>query len=154
MPDRDRDAQGRARSARPRDGLGRPLPYGATAPAAVPDDLHLDATETLRRAQSLIDSGMPFQAHEVLEARWKNGPDTEREYWQGLAQAAVALTHLRRGNPHGARALALRAMTHLTGSPPMPGAVAVGPLCDQLTGIAAGKDNGLRLTQPSIEETV
>ncbi|MCZ9345950.1 DUF309 domain-containing protein, partial [Streptomyces sp. TRM76130] len=27
--DRDRDDEGRARNARPRDGLGRPLPYGA-----------------------------------------------------------------------------------------------------------------------------
>ena len=27
--DRDRDAEGRARNARPRDALGRPLPYGA-----------------------------------------------------------------------------------------------------------------------------
>ncbi|MDV9172856.1 DUF309 domain-containing protein, partial [Streptomyces sp. W16] len=26
---RDRDGAGRARNARPRDGLGRPLPYGA-----------------------------------------------------------------------------------------------------------------------------
>ncbi|MEU8571363.1 DUF309 domain-containing protein, partial [Streptomyces pathocidini] len=29
MGSRDRDEEGRARSGRPRDGLGRPLPYGA-----------------------------------------------------------------------------------------------------------------------------
>jgi hypothetical protein len=40
----------------------------------------------------------PFAAHEVLEARWKAGPDEERDLWQGLAQICVGLTHAARGN--------------------------------------------------------
>ena len=53
--DRDRDAQGRARNARPRDGLGRPLPHGAGGVDRVPDDLVLPPAESLREAQRLLD---------------------------------------------------------------------------------------------------
>ena len=52
---------------------------------------------------------MPFHAHEVLEASWKAAPEPERELWQGLAQLAVGLTHVLRGNPKGATTLLGRA---------------------------------------------
>ena len=107
--ERERDEQGRARNARPRDGLGRPLPRGATGVPRVPDDLLLPPGPTLVEAQRLLDAGMPFHAHEVLEARWKAAPDAERELWQGLAQLAVGWTHLLRGNPAGATTLLQRA---------------------------------------------
>lgn len=106
--ERDRDAEGRARNARPRDAYGRPLPRGAAGVERVPEDLSLTPEETLREAQRLIDDGQPFQAHEVLEARWKSGPDGERDLWQGLAQVAVGLTHVQRGNARGAAALLRR----------------------------------------------
>lgn len=142
---RDRDDSGRPRNLRPRDGLGRPLPHGAEGVAPVPEDLHLDAAETLRWAQNLLDRGMPFQAHEVLEARWKTGPAHEREYWQGLAQAAVALTHVRRGNHRGARSLAQRAQEHLGTTDPAPGGAAIDAVSRQLKAIAQGRDTGLRI---------
>ena len=53
--------------------------------------------------------GLPFHAHEVLEASWKAAPEAERELWQGLAQLAVGLTHVLRGNPTGATTLLQRA---------------------------------------------
>ncbi|MQA83080.1 MAG: DUF309 domain-containing protein [Streptosporangiales bacterium] len=112
--ERDRDVQGRARNARPRDAYGRPLPRGAVGVERVPDDLSLTAEETLREAQHLIDTGQPFHAHEVLEARWKSGPDDERELWQGLAQVAVGLTHLQRSNARGAAALLRRGADRVT----------------------------------------
>ncbi|WP_218566205.1 DUF309 domain-containing protein [Vallicoccus soli] len=104
-PDRDRDEQGRARNARPRDGLGRPLPHGAPGVERVPDDLVLPPAESLVEAQRRLDLGEPFQAHEVLEGTWKAAPEPERELWRGLAQVAVGLTHLARGNSAGAVAL-------------------------------------------------
>jgi predicted metal-dependent hydrolase len=58
--------------------------------------------ETLDLARSLVREGRPFSAHEVLEARWKAGPDGERDLWQGLAQICVGLTHAARGNSVGA----------------------------------------------------
>lgn len=64
--------------------------------------------EALDEAQRLLDTASPFQAHEVLEAAWKSAPDAERELWRGLAQIAVGLTHARRGNATGARALLSR----------------------------------------------
>jgi len=63
---RDRDAAGRARNARPRDGLGRPLPRGAAGDERIPDDLVLPPAQALGLAQQLLDEGRPFHAHEVL----------------------------------------------------------------------------------------
>jgi hypothetical protein len=105
---RDRDEAGRARNARPRDAAGRPLPYGTPGVPQVPDDLDLTPEETVTEAQRLLDEGLPFQAHEVLEAAWKSAPEPERELWQGLAQLAVGFTHVRRGNAQGACSLLRR----------------------------------------------
>ena len=99
--DRDRDTRGRARQARPRDALGRPLPYGASGVEPVPEAA-LPPDETIAVAHALIDDGRPFAAHEVFEARWKAGPPHERELGQGLAQICVGLTHSARGNDIGA----------------------------------------------------
>jgi len=110
---RDRDAAGRARNARPRDAAGRPLPRGAVGVERVPDDLVLGPQESLDEAQRFLDGGMPFHAHEVLEAAWKASEPAQRELWRGLAQLAVGLTHLQRGNARGAVALLRRGSEHL-----------------------------------------
>lgn len=105
---RDRDPAGRPRNARPRDALGRPLPKSVAGEPRVPDDLLLTPDASLASADELIASGRPFHAHEVLEASWKSAPDAERDFWQGLAQLAVGLTHAQRGNARGAVALLRR----------------------------------------------
>lgn len=101
---RDRDAEGRARQGRPRDALGRPLPYGTRGVDAVSEE-PLPPAETILWARELLERGRPFSAHEVCEARWKAGPAAERDLWQGLAQLCVALTHALRGNARGAHRL-------------------------------------------------
>jgi hypothetical protein len=110
--DRDRDDAGRPRQARPRDALGRPLPYGATGVEPVPEEA-LPPAEALHLARTLVRDGRPFAAHEVLEARWKAGPDEERGLWQGLAQVCVGLTHAARGNSAGAITLLERGAARL-----------------------------------------
>ena len=105
--DRDRDASRRPRQARPRDALGRPLPYGSAGVEPVSEE-PLPPSETVEAARSLVDQGRPFSAHEVLEARWKAGPDAENDLWQGLAQICVGLTHAARGNAAGAGRLVER----------------------------------------------
>ncbi|GAA4116745.1 DUF309 domain-containing protein [Streptomyces hundungensis] len=102
---RDRDDEGRARNARPRDGLGRPLPYGADGVARQPEGVARTPEQTLTEAQRLLDVGMPFHAHEVFEDAWKSGPPQEEPLWRGLAQLAVGLTHAARGNAKGGASL-------------------------------------------------
>jgi predicted metal-dependent hydrolase len=75
----------------------------------MPDDLDMPPAEALVEAQRLLDADRPFHAHEVLEAVWKAAPESERELWRGLAQVAVGITHLRRGNARGAESLLSRA---------------------------------------------
>jgi hypothetical protein len=103
--DRDRDPAGRARNARPRDALGRPLPRGAVGEERAPEGLVRTPAEALSEAQRLLDTGRPFHAHEVLEDAWKQSPEPERQLWRGLAQLAVGQTHLLRGNARGASTL-------------------------------------------------
>jgi hypothetical protein len=115
---RDRDAAGRARNARPRDGLGRPLDRGADGEPPAPDAPALAPDTALEAAQRLLDAGRPFHAHEVLEASWKAAPAAERDLWQGLAQLAVGLTHARRGNAAGAATLLRRGAARISASRP------------------------------------
>lgn len=115
-PTRDRDATGRARNARPRDALGRPLDWEAVGALPVSDEL-LPPEQALAEAQRLLDAGLPFHAHEVLEAVWKSVPRADGKLWQGLAQLAVGLTHARRGNARGAAALLRRGASRLDGYP-------------------------------------
>lgn len=74
-----------------------------------PENVVLSPTETLREAERLLAVGRPFHAHEVLEGAWKVCGDDTRELWKGLAQLAVGITHLRRGNDIGAVRLLTRA---------------------------------------------
>lgn len=110
--DRDRDSEGRARQARPRDRLGRPLAYGSVGVEPVSEE-PLPPAETIGYARQLLAEGRPFSAHEVYEARWKAGPDSERNLWQGLAQLCVGITHAERGNYVGAQRLIGRARSRL-----------------------------------------
>lgn len=114
MPDveRDRNAEGRPEQARPRDKLGRPLPYGAQGVEPVSEE-PLPPREAIAFARELADDGRHFSAHEVLEARWKAGPDEERDLWQGLAQICVGITHAHRGNPAGSARLIQRGVSRL-----------------------------------------
>jgi hypothetical protein len=104
---RERDAAGRPKNARPRDALGRPLPRGSTnvmpeeAPAATPE-------EALRRGIEHFNAGRYFQAHEAWEEAWHPAPEPERDFWQGITQVAVGLTHRQRGNARGSATLLRR----------------------------------------------
>lgn len=136
MTGRDRDESGRPRSARPRDALGRPLPPGSEGVPRIPDDLALTPAETLAYAQDLLDRGLAFNAHEVLEAAWKNGPADEQALWQGLTQLAVGITHAQRGNLKGATTLLRRASAHLAQQErPAPHAIDAAGLADFADGL-------------------
>jgi uncharacterized protein len=112
--ERDRDADGRAHNARPRDGLGRPLPYGASGVPRQPEGVARTPAETVDEAQRLLDAGRPFHAHEVFEDAWKANRDNhDAGLWKALAQLAVGYTHRLRGNQIGADRLLHRAAAAL-----------------------------------------
>ena len=150
--ERERNASGRAQNARPRDSLGRPLPRGSVGVERVPEDLVLEPVPALVEAQRLLDAGLPFHAHEVLEASWKAAPDQERELWQGLAQLAVGLTHVLRGNPAGATTLLERARRRVSlyADDPPYGIDAAGLVgwCDELLGLLGSSDGSVEPTTP------
>jgi predicted metal-dependent hydrolase len=110
--ERERDDVGRPKNARPRDALGRPLPRGAPGaleaepPARTPE-------EALARGIDHFNAGRYFQAHEAWEEGWHPAPEGERDFWQGLTQVAVGLTHRLRGNAHGSATLLRRGAKRL-----------------------------------------
>ncbi|BBZ32266.1 DUF309 domain-containing protein [Mycolicibacterium confluentis] len=145
--DRDRDESGRPRNSRPRDVLGRPLPPGSQGVPRISEDLKLAPDETLRYAQRLLDDGLAFHAHEVFEAAWKTGPAAERALWQALAQFAVGITHIQRGNPRGAAALLRRASDRIDEVPrPLPYGIDGDGLIESAQTIAADLDAGADIT--------
>lgn len=96
----------------------------------------LAPAETLAYAQDLLDRGLAFNAHEVLEAAWKNGPADEQPLWQGLTQLAVGITHAQRGNLKGATTLLRRASAHLAqANRPAPHAIDAAGLVDFADGL-------------------
>jgi len=101
------------------------LPYGSADVPRAPEGVLRTPAETIAQAQALLDTGLPFHAHEVFEDAWKTAgaaaadgtePVTasttaaaDRGLWKGLAQIAVGLTHLARGdNDRGAQTLLRR----------------------------------------------
>ena len=104
------------RNTRPRDGLGRPLPYGSIGVDGPLEGVVRTPQATLTEAAQLLAAGRPFHAHEVFEDAWKSRPADEREFWRALAQLAVGLTHAARGNAVGAVRLLERGAANLAGA--------------------------------------
>jgi uncharacterized protein len=151
--DRDRDPRGRARNARPRDALGRPLPYGAAGVERAPEGVLRTPDQSLAEAQLLLDAGRPFHAHEVLEDAWKTAPEEERRLWRGLAQLAVGLTHAARGNAQGAATLLERGAGNVEGhAADPPHGIDVGGLVAWARALAddAAAGRPLRATPPRL----
>lgn len=114
---RDRDSAGRARNSRPRDELGRPLPYGSVDVPRLPEGIVRTPEQTLDQAQALLDAGRPFHAHEIFEDAWKATTGPDRAMWKALAQLAVGVTHRARGNHRGSTVLITRAAAALRSLP-------------------------------------
>ncbi|MEV4702978.1 DUF309 domain-containing protein [Actinoplanes sp. NPDC049316] len=152
---RDRDGAGRAKNSRPRDELGRPLPYGVPGVPTTPEDVLLSPAEALEEAQRLLDEGRPFHAHEVLEGAWKQAPEPERELWRGLAQLAVGVTHRARGNDTGAARLLRRAADRIAGyAGRAPHAIDAAGVSAWATALADRLQNGDAAQEPPVRLTI
>ena len=100
---------------RKRDRLGRPLPEGdrlGPAQDARPTIL-VSGHDALLSACTFLEEGRPFEAHEVLEDRWRCCPAEERDLWRALARLAAAVTHAGRGNATGAYSVGRTSLSEL-----------------------------------------
>jgi len=66
---------------------------------------------------SLYADGRYWDAHEALEAVWRRSPAPDMVVLHGLIQWAVAMEHVRRGNPRGARRLLVKSWAKLEPAP-------------------------------------
>jgi predicted metal-dependent hydrolase len=65
----------------------------------------------------LFNAGRFFECHEAWEQAWLRSTGTEKLFYQGMIQAAVAILHVQRGNPDGARSLRAKAADKLNPLP-------------------------------------
>jgi hypothetical protein len=63
------------------------------------------SSPTLQAAIRQFNTAAYFACHETLEELWRDEISPLREFYQGLLQIAVGLSHLLRGNEAGAVAL-------------------------------------------------
>jgi predicted metal-dependent hydrolase len=86
--------------------------------------LHPRARQGLR----LFNEGRYFEAHEELEAAWKDERGKIRELYQGILEAGVTYLHIRRGNYAGAVKVHARSLRWLNNWPENCRGVDVGQL--------------------------
>jgi uncharacterized protein len=97
------------KTERPRDELGRPLPWGEENRLELEDFDALSQQENHRLGIRHFNEGRFFEAHEAWETAWKQGRGTgDEEFFKGLSQLGAGYVHYRRGNPHGAHTLIRR----------------------------------------------
>ena len=68
-----------------------------------------------REGLMLFNEGKYFEAHEELEAAWKDERGKIRELYQGILEAGVTYLHITRGNYAGAIKVYGRSMRWLRG---------------------------------------
>jgi hypothetical protein len=133
----------RNKPERPRDRLGRPLPWDAVGELELEDfdSLSLDENHELGRAHAR--AGRWFPAHEAWETAWKQARDTdEAELFKGLSQMGAGYVHLLRGNAHGAATLLRRAARRIGGYADGTRGIATSSLAARLSSDADAVDAG------------
>ena len=87
--DRDRDPGGRARQARPRDRLGRPLPYGSVGVEPVSEE-PLPPLATISVAHDLLAAADPSQPMRCTRRAGKQVPTQSGNFGRGSRSYAWA----------------------------------------------------------------
>jgi uncharacterized protein len=99
----------RQKPVRPRDELGRPLPWSEPTRLQLPDFDSMSLEDNDREARRFLRQRNFFGAHEAWETAWKKAKGTgEEELFKGLSQMGAGYVHLLRGNAHGAMTLLRR----------------------------------------------
>ncbi|MBI5840340.1 MAG: DUF309 domain-containing protein [Chloroflexi bacterium] len=95
--------------------------------------LHPLASEGIR----LFNEGKYFEAHEELEAAWREERGKVRELYQGILEAAVTYLHITRGNYNGAVKVYGRSMKWLRQWPAVCHGVDIGQLRKNMEDVLA-----------------
>ena len=83
-----------------------------------------------------------FDAHEALEDEWRDAPEPERDFLQGLVHVTVAWHHARNGNRPGAERQLEKATRRLTPYAPAHRGVDVDAVLGQVEAAAARIESG------------
>jgi hypothetical protein len=138
-----RPSASRSKPERPRDRLGRPLPWGAAGELHLEDFDALSLAENHDLARAHARAGRWFPAHEAWETAWKQARETdEAELFKGLSQMGAGYVHLLRGNAHGAATLLRRAASRITGYADGTRGIATSALAARLLADAEAVDGG------------
>jgi predicted metal-dependent hydrolase len=102
------------RPERPRDEFGRPLPWGSASRLALLDYDGLSIEKNHELALDYFNDQQFFSAHEAWEGAWRKAIGTgDEEFFNGLAKLGAGMTHIQRGNSHGARTLIEKAIERI-----------------------------------------
>ena len=104
-------SEGRQKPERPRDRLGRPLPWDRPTELHLPDFDANTVEENHELARRFLAERQCFGAHEAWETAWKRSRGSgDEEFFKGLSQMGAGYVHLLRGNEHGTVTLLERAI--------------------------------------------
>jgi predicted metal-dependent hydrolase len=106
----------------------------------MPGDTEQDGADEARvfhHGLALFNRGAWFEAHEAWEEIWRQAGGPRKNFYQGLIQCAVALEHLRRGNPRGVVTVFASAQTRFRGLPDMYMGVNITLLLEQIERLVA-----------------
>ena len=133
----------RAKPARPRDRLGRPLDWDAENELELDDYDALSIEQNHQLARRAAREGRYFAAHEAWETAWKQARGTgDEEFYKGLSQMGAGYVHLQRGNAHGATTLWRRARGRVAAYPDPHLGIATAALAERLEAEARRVESG------------
>jgi hypothetical protein len=133
----------RQKPERPRDELGRPLPWGDETRLHLPNFDAMSIEENDRAAREFLRSSNFFGAHEAWETAWKQAKGSgDEELYKGLSQMGAGYVHLLRGNHHGAITLLRRGSSRVGAYPPGSHGIDTRALADRLEADARAVEEG------------
>ena len=98
---------------------------------------------TLEEGIGLMRDEQWFDAHEALEDEWRDAPEPERDFLQGLVHVTVAWHHASRGNAPGASRQLEKAARRLGPYTPAHRGVDVSSVLGQVEAASARVSEGL-----------
>ena len=108
-----------------------------------------DLPPKARLGIQLFNQQQFFEAHEALEAAWKEEKGPMRNLYRGILQVAVGYYHIRRGNITGARKMFKRCRPWLTLFPARCQGVDLARLIDDFEAVEARLDR-LAVENPAV----